>query len=82
MDIGFVDVFDSLGPYGAKGIGESGIVATLAAVGNAIYHAIGLELNELPLCPERILRALEETRSQASAQKGLASKTKGGEEGN
>jgi CO/xanthine dehydrogenase Mo-binding subunit len=81
MDVGFVDVFDSLGPYGAKGIGESGIVATLAAVGNAVYHATGLELNELPLNPERILKALEETRLQAPGQKGPASKTKGGEEG-
>ena len=62
MDIGFVDVFDSLGPFGAKGIGESGIVATLAAVGNAIYHATGLELNQLPLSPERILRAVESAK--------------------
>jgi xanthine dehydrogenase molybdenum-binding subunit len=67
MDIAFVDVFDSLGPFGAKGIGESGIVATLAAVGNAIYHATGLELNELPLSPERILRALENEKAQSSA---------------
>lgn len=67
MDIGFVDVFDSLGPFGAKGIGESGIVATLAAVGNAIYHATGLDLNELPLRPEKILKALEDEKGLSLA---------------
>ncbi len=64
IDLGFVEIFDSLGPFGAKGIGESGIVATAAALGNAIYHATGLELNELPLSPERILKALDHVRSQ------------------
>jgi xanthine dehydrogenase molybdenum-binding subunit len=66
IDLGFVAIFDSLGPYGAKGIGESGIVATAAAVGNAIYHATGLELNDLPLSPERILKALDKARPSPS----------------
>lgn len=66
QETGQVDVFDSLGPFGAKGIGESGIVATVATVGNTFYHATGLEMNELPLSPERILKALDHVRSESS----------------
>jgi hypothetical protein len=64
-ETGQVDVFDSLWPFGAKGIGESEIVATVAAVGNTFYHATDLEMNELPLSPERILKALNQVRSES-----------------
>jgi xanthine dehydrogenase YagR molybdenum-binding subunit len=43
---------------GSKGIGEIGIVGTAAAIGNAVHHATGLRLRELPLTPDRLLRDL------------------------
>jgi CO/xanthine dehydrogenase Mo-binding subunit len=49
---------DGPGPYGAKGMGESGIVSIAPAVGNALYRAAGVRLRQLPLTPERVWRAL------------------------
>jgi CO/xanthine dehydrogenase Mo-binding subunit len=49
---------DGPGPYGAKGIGESGLMPTSPAVANAIAAASGARIKELPLTPERVLRAL------------------------
>ena len=46
------------GPYGAKGVGEIGIVAVPAAIANAIAAATGARLRQLPMTPERVLRAL------------------------
>ncbi len=44
-----------LNPMGSKGIGEIGIVGTAAAIGNALYHATGVRLRELPMTPDRVL---------------------------
>jgi CO/xanthine dehydrogenase Mo-binding subunit len=53
-----VENADGPGPYGAKGIGESGLMPTSPAVANAIAHATGVRIKELPLAPERVLRAI------------------------
>ncbi|MEU0395561.1 xanthine dehydrogenase family protein molybdopterin-binding subunit [Streptomyces sp. NPDC006208] len=47
-----------LNPMGSKGIGEIGIVGTAAAVANAVHHAVGVRLRELPLTPDRLLQHL------------------------
>jgi xanthine dehydrogenase YagR molybdenum-binding subunit len=48
---------DRLNPMGAKGIGEIGIVGTAAAVANAVHHATGLRVRDLPLRLDRLLEA-------------------------
>jgi len=50
---------DSEGPYGAKGIGEPATIATAPAIANAIYNAIGVRIFDLPITPEKILKALK-----------------------
>jgi CO/xanthine dehydrogenase Mo-binding subunit len=50
---------DGPGPYGAKGMGESGIVSVAPAIGNAIFQATGVRICKLPLTPERVWRALK-----------------------
>ncbi len=50
---------DEDGPYGAKGIGEPGLVPTAPAIANAIYDAIGVRITELPITPERVLDAIK-----------------------
>ncbi|HEY7489778.1 MAG TPA: xanthine dehydrogenase family protein molybdopterin-binding subunit, partial [Candidatus Tectomicrobia bacterium] len=49
---------DGPGPYGAKGVGESGMFCVAPAIGNAVARALGVRLRELPLTPERVWRAL------------------------
>ncbi|MEU3845308.1 xanthine dehydrogenase family protein molybdopterin-binding subunit [Streptomyces sp. NPDC028635] len=47
-----------LNPMGSKGIGEIGIVGTAAAIANAVHHATGTRLRDLPLTPDKVLEAL------------------------
>jgi len=47
------------GPFGSKGIGESGILAVAAALANAIDNAVGVRITSLPITPEKILSALD-----------------------
>jgi CO/xanthine dehydrogenase Mo-binding subunit len=49
----------SNGPYGVKGVGEMTANSPIPAIVNAIYHAIGVRIDELPVTPELILRALD-----------------------
>jgi len=58
---------DGPGPYGAKGIGESGLLPTSPAVANAIARAIGVRMTALPMTPERVWRAIEARRRSAVA---------------
>jgi CO/xanthine dehydrogenase Mo-binding subunit len=54
-----VESIDPAGPYGAKGLGEMGMVPTAAAIANAIYDAVGVRIKSLPITPEKILAALK-----------------------
>jgi CO/xanthine dehydrogenase Mo-binding subunit len=46
------------GPFGAKGIGESGSFSVAPAIANAVHDAVGVRLTQLPLTAEAVLRAL------------------------
>ncbi len=46
------------GPYGAKGVGEGGLVGVDAAIANAVYNAVGVRIKDLPLSAEKLLKAL------------------------
>ena len=46
-------------PYGVRGVGETSIVPPLAAIGNAVSHAVGVRMDHVPMSPPRILKALE-----------------------
>ncbi len=59
MEAVVVELGDADGPYGAKGIGEPGLVPTAPAIANAIYDAIGVRMTELPITPEKILDAIK-----------------------
>lgn len=57
-----IENHDGPGPYGAKGMGESGIVSVAPAVGNAVFRATGVRIRDLPLTPERVWRALKDVK--------------------
>ncbi len=48
------------GPFGAKGVGETGILAVAPAIANAVRDAVGVRITRLPLTPERVLQAMTE----------------------
>jgi CO/xanthine dehydrogenase Mo-binding subunit len=52
------------GPYGAKGVSESGNIAASPAIANALARATGVRIKELPLSPERIWLALQAKKNQ------------------
>jgi len=54
----------SIGPYGAKGIGEQALIPTAPAIFNAIHHATGARIRRAPATPDRVRRAIHEARAQ------------------
>lgn len=59
-----VESNDPNGPYGAKGLAEPALTPTAPAIANAIYNAVGVRINELPITPEKVLKALREKKSR------------------
>src|SRR5258708_9101998 len=59
------------GPFGAKGLGESGTFGVSPAIANAIHDAIGVRLTELPLKPEAVLPAIRAAQGRPIAEGGL-----------
>ena len=59
-----VETDEKDGPFGAKGIGEPGLVPTAPAIANAIYDAVGVRIKDLPITPEKILKALKEKETK------------------
>jgi CO/xanthine dehydrogenase Mo-binding subunit len=59
-----VEVPHKNGPFGAKGVGETGVFSPSPAIANALYDAIGVVVTDLPLTPERVLRAIRERENR------------------
>ncbi|SPD71894.1 4-hydroxybenzoyl-CoA reductase subunit alpha [uncultured Desulfobacterium sp.] len=53
---------DPIGPFGAKEAGEGPIAPVAGAIANAVYDAVGVRIRELPITPEKILKALEQKK--------------------
>lgn len=56
----------STGPFGVKGVGEMTANSPIPAIVNAIYNAVGVRITDLPVTPEKVLRALEEKELSAA----------------
>ena len=55
-----VKAYTPSGPFGAKGVGEPALLPTAPAIANAICDAIGVRIKDLPITPDKIVKALEE----------------------
>ena len=56
IDVTWIDEDDPyVNPIGSKGIGEIGIVGTAAAIANAVYHATGIRIRDLPIALDKLL---------------------------
>ncbi|HWZ80312.1 MAG TPA: molybdopterin cofactor-binding domain-containing protein [Candidatus Sulfotelmatobacter sp.] len=58
-----VESIDPEGPFGAKECSEGSLAATIPAIANAIYDAVGIRLHESPFTPERVLAALRSKKN-------------------
>jgi putative selenate reductase molybdopterin-binding subunit len=63
----WVETNDPQGPYGAKGLGEMGLVPTAAAIANAVYDATGARITRIPLTPEPVLDAIDAARGDGGS---------------
>jgi len=59
-----VESFDPSAPYGGKESGEGPIQPVIPAIYNAVYDAIGVRFTEMPLTPEKVLKAIKEKQQQ------------------
>ena len=59
IEIDPVETYEKIGPFGAKGLGEIGIIPVGSAIANAIYDATGIRVFTLPATPERVYTALK-----------------------
>jgi xanthine dehydrogenase YagR molybdenum-binding subunit len=55
IEVMFLNIPDEQAPYGARGIGEIGITGTAAAIANAVYHACGKRVRDLPITLDKLL---------------------------
>jgi len=58
IEVNIVESNEPTGPFGAMGVGEHGLAPVVGAVANAVYNAISVRMYEIPMTPERVLKAL------------------------
>ena len=63
MECILVEDAEPLGPYGAKGVGEPGLIPTAPAILGAIHDATGVRMRRVPVLPHRLLEGLQRARS-------------------
>jgi xanthine dehydrogenase YagR molybdenum-binding subunit len=67
IDVIFVDEQEHrLNPLGVKGVGEIGIVGTAAAIANAVFHATGVRVRDLPITIDKLLELRQPTSNHAA----------------
>ena len=62
IDTVLVEVPDPGHPFGLRGVGEASIIPPLAAIANAVSHAVGVRMTRLPLTPAVLLAALRDKK--------------------
>ena len=73
-----VESNDPEGPFGAKEAGEGSLAATIPAIANAIYDAVGVRINTVPITPEKVLEAIQKQHKSHSGNRSVVSTQRGG----
>jgi CO/xanthine dehydrogenase Mo-binding subunit len=60
VDTELIENPDPRGPFGAKEVGQGPLLPIMPAVANAVYDAVGVRIDEVPITPEKIMKALED----------------------
>jgi len=61
-----IDTYEPEGPFGAKEAGEGLTCPTAGALANAVYHAVGVRINDNPITPEKVLKALRDKEGKSA----------------
>ena len=61
---------DPRGPFGAKEVGQGPLLPVMPAVANAVYDAVGVRVDEVPITPEKVMKALAEKKAGRAARFG------------
>ena len=64
MENAVIEAEQKSGPFGAKGVGESGTFGVSPAIASAVEDAVGVRITDMPLTPEKVFRALREVAGQ------------------
>mgnify|MGYP003351748087 CR=1 FL=1 len=67
LECGIIEIPNPKHPQGVKGVGEVPLVPGMAAIRNAVYQAIGIRFNHLPMSPPKVLDALESVALRKAA---------------
>jgi len=65
-----VETDDPEGPFGAKEAGQGPLLPVIPAVANAVYDAVGVRIDEVPISPEKVVKALDLERQGRSPRVG------------
>jgi len=69
IEVDPVETYEKIGPFGAKGLGEIGIIPVGSVVANAVFDATGTRVYTLPATPERVYKAMKEQEAGTGASK-------------
>jgi CO/xanthine dehydrogenase Mo-binding subunit len=58
---------DGVGPFGAKGVGEPSVCSVAPAIANAVFDAVGVRIYDLPITPEKVLKAIQEKKNHSQS---------------
>jgi 4-hydroxybenzoyl-CoA reductase subunit alpha len=70
VEVALIEHADPNCPYGAKEVGQGPLLPVMPALANAIYDAVGVRIDEVPITPDKVLRALEKKHSGKEARVG------------
>jgi xanthine dehydrogenase molybdenum-binding subunit len=62
-----IETNEESGPFGAKGMAEAPLVPTPVAIANAVSNILGVEINSLPMTPEKVMRAIHDKKNGGEA---------------
>ena len=65
LQVEHLETLSPLNPLGVKGVGEAGCIVVAATIVGAVSDAVGVEITETPLSPERLVELIEESRAPA-----------------
>ena len=70
IEVSWIENPSPSGPFGARGIGEPALVPTAPAIANALFHAAGIRVRDLPITPDKVLKAIQEKKGRDTKEKG------------